>query len=106
MPNPAKQHQPQPVKTPKSEAVVPDLVQLIHDRSTFGKQRYGVELYTFNGRDAYVDLLQELLDALQYQHQIVMEQKQREDDLIAENRRLWAIVKSKADDERENFHKK
>lgn len=52
-----------------SEAVKADL----DERIRLGIQRYGKPLQTFNGRDALLDLYQELLDAVHYVKQAIME---------------------------------
>lgn len=38
-----------------------------------GMQKYGVPLHTFNGRIAFDDLLQELVDAVMYANQMRLE---------------------------------
>lgn len=43
------------------------------DRAALGEKKYGERLKAFNGRDAKVDLLQELLDALNYARQVIEE---------------------------------
>jgi hypothetical protein len=72
---------PQPPPRPGRGSVVDDLVVLLQARREFGKRKYGTELQPFNGRDAYVDALQELVDLLQYLHQAQMERAQLEQDL-------------------------
>lgn len=42
-------------------------------RAAIGEKKYGERLRAFNGRDAKVDLLQELLDALNYARQVIEE---------------------------------
>ena len=42
-------------------------------RDLTGRMRYGVPLQPFNGRDALVDLYQELLDAVVYCRQAIYE---------------------------------
>ena len=49
------------------------LIEMIRERTKLGEQKYGEPLTTFNGRDAYLDALQESLDLLQYQMQIILE---------------------------------
>jgi len=55
--------------TPVYKRVMAD----IEDRATLGCEKYGTYLQTFNGRDALVDLYQELLDAVQYLRQKIDE---------------------------------
>lgn len=81
--------QPAPVVTPQSEAVLPSLLEVVsagltgevrawvmgelEERGRVGLARYGSPLMTFNERMASVDLEQELLDALQYVQQMILE---------------------------------
>jgi hypothetical protein len=81
--------QPLPVVTPQSEPVLPSLLDVVREgltgevrewvlgelaeRGRVGLERYGSPLMTFNERLASVDLEQELLDALQYTQQMVLE---------------------------------
>jgi predicted CoA-binding protein len=45
----------------------------IQDRKKLGIERYGQALKPFDGRDTYVDLYQELLDALKYMRKAIYE---------------------------------
>lgn len=71
--------QPQPTTSAQSVAVEPVLLRVlarieaptwigeaIQERTRVGVERYGLALHTYNGRDAALDLREELLDALQY----------------------------------------
>jgi hypothetical protein len=49
------------------------LVDDLEARAEFGKGKYGVYLQTNNGRDAIIDLYQELLDAVMYSAQASLE---------------------------------
>lgn len=49
--------------------IIPDL----RARAEVGHERYGTYLMTHNGRDALMDCYQELLDALMYIHQAMLE---------------------------------
>jgi hypothetical protein len=89
--NPLVAEQVKPKKTPKSQEVWPLVVQdlvrapyvLEHvkdliladmlDRNAEGIAKYGIPLMTHNGRDAMIDLYQELLDAAVYCKQILLE---------------------------------
>ena len=62
------------------------LPELLAARQRIGLERYGRPLETFNGRDVHRDLLEELLDALQYAVQAQMERT----DLEAERDRWKA----------------
>lgn len=98
------QPQPAPVRTEKSQAVLPVALNAVHlpngvaelvvaalggcldmppdeiqkaliARAEDGVKKYGTPLMSFNGRDAREDLRQELLDALMYAAQCQMEGK-------------------------------
>jgi uncharacterized membrane protein len=47
-----------------------------------GMQKYGVPLHTFNGRIAFDDLLQELVDAVMYANQMRLEMIRASDIII------------------------
>jgi hypothetical protein len=49
------------------------LVALLEERRLLGISRYGTPLQLFNGRDAFLDTMQELLDASAYIQQCVTE---------------------------------
>ena len=68
--------------------VLPDLIALLTERSDFGLRKYGTRLRTHNGRDAYLDALQELLDLFVYLHQAQLEVA----ELRSENAELKAIA--------------
>ena len=70
---------------PQHNDSVPVWDQIIEDmkaRNELGKKRYGVALQANNGRDALVDLNEELLDGLAYLKQHMIEQRE-----------LWRDVK-------------
>ncbi len=72
----ATEVEPQPAPVPNSGVPVWDLVMSdMRDRKEFGRKKYGTCLQTFNGRDALVDLYQELLDACVYVRQKIEESK-------------------------------
>ena len=52
-----------------TDAIINDL----HARTQKGIETYGRPLETFNGRDAFLDMYEELLDAFQYAEQTVLE---------------------------------
>lgn len=67
----------QPPPTPKSSTPIWDLViQDMQQRDQVGRERYGTPLQAFNGRDALVDLYQELLDAVVYCRQLIEEREE------------------------------
>jgi hypothetical protein len=49
------------------------LLKDMHDRDIWGRSKYKVPLQPFNGRDALIDLFQELLDAAAYTKQYQLE---------------------------------
>lgn len=51
----------------------PNVVAALIARSDLGKQRYGTYLHTWNNRDPSADLIQELVDALIYAQQDLLE---------------------------------
>lgn len=57
--------------TPIWELVIADM----RERDHVGRQRYGTPLQANNGRDALVDLYQELLDAVIYIRQVITERE-------------------------------
>jgi hypothetical protein len=64
---------PQPPPVGNGVEVDGFVIQDILERSEMGKSKYGTTLRTFNGRDALVDLYQELLDAVKYCKQALLE---------------------------------
>lgn len=70
-------HEPDPI--PNDKPAVWDLVVAdMQARDAEGRRKYGVPLQPHNGRDALVDLYQELLDAVVY---IRQEIEQRNDSV-------------------------
>jgi len=73
------------IKTPTPNTPEPDPVKNNHpavwdlvlkdmaERDAIGEQKYGTRLQPHNGRDALVDLYQELLDAVVYIRQTIYE---------------------------------
>jgi hypothetical protein len=53
--------------------VAPETIEVLRQRRQQGIERYGRELHTDNGRNAWADLAQELVDAAMYAAQIVLE---------------------------------
>lgn len=68
-------HEPMPVADPSRGDVQSLVIADIEERRRVGIQRYGTPLQTFNGRDALIDLYQELLDAAMYTRQLIEERK-------------------------------
>lgn len=77
--------EPAPIQTDLSEEVLPFVLMQLLDsgrgalmadlqaRAKLGVERYGTPLMTHNGRDPLADLYQELLDALMYLGQYMIE---------------------------------
>ena len=74
--------QPDPTKCAESQEVGPLALallvpgkarDLLKERIQFGKDKYGTTLMTHNGRDAFQDFLEEMLDGVQYISQCVLE---------------------------------
>lgn len=57
------------LKGPEAERMRQELAA----RRDLGRERYGTLLQPFNGRDALRDLLEEVLDAMAYAHQVRLE---------------------------------
>lgn len=74
----------QPPPGPGAEGVYPVAAENMADAYQVqylkGMEDYGTPLRTWNGRDAYVDLMQELADASVYATQAMMERRDLEDD--------------------------
>ena len=83
----------QPLPERNAEAFIPDLLadryshdfpeimRMIQERAAIGEQKYGTRLQPWNGRDAVRDLLEEILDGIQYSYQAFVETR----DLMYEN---------------------
>lgn len=55
------------------------VIEELGTRAEFGLKKYGTYLKTWNGRSAAQDLREELLDALMYNEQLLMETSDRTD---------------------------
>jgi hypothetical protein len=65
---------PQPPPKRNGKPAVTDLVLAdFQARDAFGTRKYGTRLQPHNGRDALIDLYQELLDACCYTRQLIFE---------------------------------
>lgn len=68
----------QPEPTPNDKPAVWDLViEQMRTRDRIGLERYKTRLQPFNGRDALIDLRDELLDAVAYIQQLICERDGR-----------------------------
>jgi len=77
------------------QAVLPEAIDLLHAQTRKGMERYGEQLMTHNGRDAREDLVQELIDAIQYQQQRYMELRDHcnsQENEIERLRETWRAV--------------
>lgn len=64
----------QPAPVPNDlPAVWPLVIADMQNRDSLGRKCYGTPLQPFNGRDALVDLYEELLDAAAYCRQLIYE---------------------------------
>lgn len=70
--------QPQPIPTDRSRSVTDAVIDDLVLRREHGIGKYGVELKTFNVRDAMLDAYQESLDTTVYLKQCLMERATRQ----------------------------
>jgi hypothetical protein len=94
--------QPAPVHTEHSRSVIDyilaepalpaDIRALLLARREQGRERYGTELESFNGRDPLVDALQEAIDCLVYVAQACLEDEQRRGEDCDPDPRLGIVV--------------
>lgn len=69
----------QPLPIPNNGESIHDLVIVdVLRRKELGTKRYGVHLQAFNGRNALLDLYEELLDAAMYTKQRLLEEEERD----------------------------
>lgn len=69
---------PEPPPKGGDEIVGYEVINDIKERMDFGMLKYGTHLKTNNGRSALIDLYQELLDAVIYCKQELIERSQNE----------------------------
>lgn len=62
------------------QVVLDAVLEDLKARAEVGKAKYGTYLQTHNGRDALMDLFQELADALMYCKQMLMERDSNESE--------------------------
>jgi hypothetical protein len=67
--------QPKPEPTERSRSVTDAVIEDMRLRRETGVRKYGVELLTHNGRDPLLDVYQELLDAVVYTKQCLIERE-------------------------------
>ena len=70
--NPAATPQPEPTE-PTGTPVVAAVIQDLEARREFGREKYGFELHSHNGRDPMEDAYQEFLDLIIYFRQALLE---------------------------------
>lgn len=69
-------HDPQPAPTAgDGRSVTDEVLAAIEARRQLGRTKYGTELRPHNGRDALLDLRDELLDAVMYTQQLIIERE-------------------------------
>lgn len=71
----SKASTPQPPPSAGQIDVAPVVIADIEERVAAGKRKYGTLLQTHNGRDALWDLYQELIDAVMYVRQRLLEEE-------------------------------
>ena len=67
----------EPAPTGTGKKVIDEVVMDLKARSCMGEKKYGTPLRTFNGRNAMIDLYQELLDCVMYAKQVLMEMEDK-----------------------------
>ena len=72
---------PQPPPTLGHQRVLDVVLDDIQDRAEAGRKKYGCYLETHNGRDPLWDLYQELLDAVMYIRQELLEREEKRNEL-------------------------
>jgi len=75
MSSPATSAQPKP--KPGKDDVIDLVIEDFRARAEMCSKDYGTGLQTFNGRDALIDLYQELMDAVMYLRQLIAEEDRR-----------------------------
>jgi hypothetical protein len=65
----------QPMPTPGEQVVLHHVINDLNARAEMGLHKYNTLLMTNNGRDALQDLLEELLDAVMYLKQFMLERE-------------------------------
>jgi hypothetical protein len=67
------EHQPPPLEG--HEKVIDHVIEDLQSRAKEGHAKYGTYLMSYNGRDSLVDLYEELLDAVMYVRQRILEKR-------------------------------
>lgn len=80
--------------TPIWELVIADM----HERNEMGKQKYGTYLQPFNGREALIDLYQELQDAIVYTKQYIEEQRIKSENACGEFVQVFNQIQQRVND--------
>ncbi len=65
----------EPLPVHGSQVVTPYAIEALEERAALAVKNHGCHLMTFNGRDAFMDSAQEIVDALQYQVQGIEEMR-------------------------------
>lgn len=66
----------------KKETFQEEIIQLMRDRNEFGKKKYGTPIQAHNGRDNLTDAFQEMLDAVVYLKNQLLEKEDDEMSVI------------------------
>lgn len=69
----------------------PELQTVCTERHKLGTKKYGVALKSGNGRDAWVDMVQELMDALAYATQLHLEAPDEKTSFIVRRCRVLLL---------------
>ena len=78
----------------RGEKLVTAVIADMRERDRLGRERYGVPLQPHNGRDALLDMYEELLDACAYGMQVHMEGSSRRlDEALSTALTLASVVK-------------
>ena len=65
--------QPKPKRNNTNPDTWDEVIKDMNARNEFGKNKYGVALKPFNGRDSLLDIYEELLDAVVYIKNLIIE---------------------------------
>lgn len=111
--------QPAPVRSERSRLVAPGVLHLLRERTVRGMfggevveaelterlgegvKRYNTELYTFNGRDAVQEALDEALDGMLYAEQLRLELEEADPGAVGVDR--FRFAGHAAQDARDTF---
>ena len=70
---PVVAEQPPPTESKESRVILDLVLEDFCTKAVFGMEKYGTMLMSHNGRDALIDLYEELIDACLYLRQAILE---------------------------------